>query len=81
MYVSAAAKAVVFRSLPLTGEFVLMFGWNVNKTKKAKMRGASQAERNVCTAAEVKAGAECLDGEKGTGEGTEDAGQMFKSHE
>ena len=27
-----------------TGEFVLMFGWNVNKTKKANA-GATQAER------------------------------------
>ena len=59
------------------GEFVLMFGWNVNKTK-VKEAGASQAARNVCTAAEVKAGAECLSGEEGTGEGTENAGEMLK---
>lgn len=31
-----------------TGAFVLMFGWNVNKTKVDE--GASQSERNVCTA-------------------------------
>lgn len=31
------------------GTFVLMFGWNVNKTKE-KESASSQAERNVCTA-------------------------------
>jgi DNA-binding beta-propeller fold protein YncE len=35
--------------LSATGEFVLMFGWDVNKTKEEE--GASQAERNVCTSA------------------------------
>ncbi len=59
-----------------TGEFVLMFGWNVNVTKVTE--GAPQAARDVCTAAEVKAGAECLGGEAGTGESTENAGQMLK---
>lgn len=46
-----------------TGEFVSMFGWNVNKTKIEK--GAPQAERNVCTASEVAAGAKCQVGEGG----------------
>lgn len=53
------------QELTPTGEFVLMFGWNVNKTKTEK--GAPQAERNVCTAAEVKGGAKCQAGEPGTG--------------
>jgi hypothetical protein len=40
------------------GQFVLMFGWNVNKTKEKE--GAAQAERNVCTAV---SGNECQGGE------------------
>lgn len=48
------------------GQFVLMFGWEVNKTK-AKA-GAPQSERDVCTAAEVSGGAECgAASERGTG--------------
>ena len=78
VYVSGGGESGRVEEFTADGEFVLMFGWNVNRTKKANA-GASQAERNICTAAEVKAGAECLDGEKGTGEGTEDAGQMFKT--
>jgi hypothetical protein len=42
-----------------SGSFVLMFGWDVNKTKETE--GAPQAERNVCTAASgdvCKAGVE-----------------------
>lgn len=37
------------QELKSNGEFVLMFGWNVNRTKEKE--GAPQAERNVCTAA------------------------------
>jgi hypothetical protein len=55
------------------GAFVLMFGWNVNKTKIKE--GAPQPERNVCTAAELAKGAECLSGEEGTGK----MGQMLTS--
>jgi NHL repeat len=55
-----------------TGEFVLMFGWNVNKTKVEK--GAPQAERNVCTATEVAGGVVCQAGESSTGS----QGQMLR---
>lgn len=64
------------QELTANGEFVLMFGWDVNKTRVKE--GASQAARDVCTAAEVTAGAECLKGEAGTGESTENAGEMLK---
>jgi len=45
------------------GRFVSMFGWDVNRTKIEE--GASQAERNVCTAA---SGDVCQAGEALTGE-------------
>jgi hypothetical protein len=33
------------------GEFVLMFGWDVNKTKVDEGTSASQQEKNICTSA------------------------------
>lgn len=48
------------------GKFVLMFGWNVNKTKVEEH--APQSEDNLCTAAEVSSGAKCASGEAGTGQ-------------
>ena len=40
------------QELTATGEFVLTFGWDVNK-KKVEEVSPSQAEKNVCTAAET----------------------------
>ena len=48
-----------------SGAFVLMFGWNVNKTKVKA--GAPQLERNVCTESEVEKATECGAGEAGDG--------------
>jgi hypothetical protein len=48
-----------------SGEFVLMFGYDVNVT--AVKAGAPQAQRNRCTATEVDSGAECLAGSAGDG--------------
>ena len=45
-------------------EFLFMFGWNVNLTKVALGNGASQQEKNVCTAASHN---QCETGERGTG--------------
>jgi hypothetical protein len=59
------------------GEFLLMFGWNVNKAKLADV-SASQAERDVCTVSEVDGGAGCGSGEEGTGVGSGSFQQMFK---
>jgi hypothetical protein len=51
------------------GVFVLMFGKEVNKTKDGEA-GASEAERNVCTEAEVQAhGVVCKAGVEGAGVG------------
>jgi hypothetical protein len=61
------------------GEFLSMFGWNVNRTKEKG--GATQAERDTCSAAEVGEGAECVEGEAGSGEGSAGAQQMFDSTE
>ncbi len=47
------------------GEFMFMFGWNVNKTKVAN--GGTQEEKNVCTEAEITGGVTCGGGERGTG--------------
>ncbi len=47
------------------GEFMFMFGWNVNKTKVAS--GGTQQEKNICTEAEIKGGSACGAGEVGTG--------------
>ncbi len=49
-----------------TGAFVLMFGWNVNKTRVAEP-AATQAQKNLCTAEEVTKGAVCGSGEAGDG--------------
>jgi hypothetical protein len=59
--------------LTSNGKFVRMFGLNVNKTKVARGAGATQQEKNLCTAVEVKTeGVECGKGEQGTGQ----AGQI-----
>lgn len=50
------------------GQFVSVVGWDVNKTKVQKS-GSSQQEMNICTAAEVKSGAECQPGATGAGPG------------
>lgn len=47
------------------GTFILTFGWNVNKTK-VEEPGASQQERDVCTAA---SGDECQSGDAVSGGG------------
>jgi hypothetical protein len=52
------------QELKAGGEFVLMFGWNVDKTKVDG--GAPQSERNVCTAA---SGDVCQAGVEGTAAG------------
>ncbi|HXS46528.1 MAG TPA: hypothetical protein VN756_03595, partial [Solirubrobacterales bacterium] len=46
-----------------SGQFVFMIGMNVNKTKEAEA-GATQAEKNICTAA---SGDTCGKGASGTG--------------
>ncbi len=46
------------------GKFVLMFGWDVNKTK-VEEGGATQTELNLCTETEVEAGGECQAGVAG----------------
>ena len=46
------------------GVFITMFGWNVDKTKVALGNGASQQEKNVCTAMSSDV---CGEGEEGTG--------------
>jgi hypothetical protein len=56
------------QELAADGSFVRMFGWDVNKTKVQK-GGATQQEMNVCTAVEVKAGAECQRGVEGSAPG------------
>jgi hypothetical protein len=48
-----------------SGEFLLMFGKEVNKTKVAQS-GSSEAEQNLCTEAELQAGDTCSDGSPGT---------------
>lgn len=46
------------------GEFVLMFGWDVNKAKVALGAGATQEEKDVCVKAEES---ECQAGQSGIG--------------
>jgi hypothetical protein len=53
------------QELTTSGEFVGMFGWEVNATKDAEP-GATQAEKNVCTAASKDA---CKAGVKGEAAG------------
>jgi hypothetical protein len=50
------------------GQFLLMFGGDVNKTKAAE-GGSTEAERNLCTAADMVAGDECGAGTPGVGDG------------
>jgi hypothetical protein len=47
------------------GEFVAMFGWDVNKTREEEA-GATQAERNICTAVSSDI---CQAGKTGSGAG------------
>jgi hypothetical protein len=57
------------QELTKTGEFVLMFGKEVNETKD-NTHGASEAEENVCTEAEIKAsGVKCKAGVQGAAPG------------
>jgi hypothetical protein len=56
------------QKLTATGEFIAMFGWDVNETK-GERAGATQAEKDVCTAV---SGDRCKAGTAGTG-----AGQFF----
>jgi len=58
VYVSERGNLRISKFSP-EGEFLLMFGGNVNKSTGAE----------VCTAAEVEAGQECGAGESGTGPG------------
>jgi hypothetical protein len=53
------------QELTATGAFVSMFGWNVNKTKD-RQATATQAERDICTAA---SGDLCKAGVRGTAAG------------
>jgi NHL repeat len=48
------------QELTATGEFVLMFGREVNETKS--LEGAPQAERDLCTEEEIQNGAKCRAG-------------------
>jgi hypothetical protein len=47
-----------------SGQFVLMFGWDVNKTK-VKKGTATHQEMTLCTEAEIKAKGECQAGVEG----------------
>lgn len=47
-----------------SGQFLLMFGWDVNKTK-VKEGTSTQQEMNVCTETELKAKGECQAGVEG----------------
>jgi hypothetical protein len=62
-YVADAGDARVEKFGP-AGEFILMFGRDVNKTKVAEV--ATQAEKDVCTAVEVGLGGECQAGVAGS---------------
>jgi NHL repeat len=63
VYVADAGEARVEKFGP-AGEFILMFGRDVNKTKAAEV--ATQAEKDVCTAVEVSLDAvECQAGVAG----------------
>lgn len=57
------------------GEFLLMFGGEVNKTKSAEP-GSSEAERNLCTKAQVEAGDVCGAGTSGNGKGQFSTGSV-----
>ncbi len=50
------------------GNFLLMFGGDVNKTKAAE-GGSTEAERNLCTKAQLESGDECGAGTTGPGQG------------
>jgi len=61
VYVADTANNRI-QKLTATGEFLLSFGWDVNRTKERRA-GASQAEKNVCTAS---SGDVCKAGVPGT---------------
>jgi hypothetical protein len=63
VYVADGGNSRV-QELASDGEFIAMFGWNVNKTKEEE--GAPQSERNVCTLA---SGDTCQAGTEGTNPG------------
>ncbi len=63
VYVSDSRRNRIEELTP-TGELVLMFGWDVNKTKVSA--NAPQSERNVCTAASTDT---CQAGVRGTAAG------------
>jgi hypothetical protein len=52
------------QELTATGQFVSMFGWDVNKAKVEK-GAATQQEMNICTETELEAGGECQAGTAG----------------
>jgi hypothetical protein len=53
------------QELEANGSFVSMFGWDVNKTKTEAGAATTQAEKNLCTAGEVKSGVKCQPGVEG----------------
>jgi hypothetical protein len=63
LYVADGALNHRIQEFGGNGEFVLMFGWDVNKTKVEQV-GSTQQEKNVCTAASHDV---CQAGEAGTG--------------
>jgi DNA-binding beta-propeller fold protein YncE len=67
IYVADSSNERV-QELSPAGVFISMFGWNVNRTKIEE--GASQAERDICTAASKDT---CQAGEEGAGQ-AEDQG-------
>ncbi|HEY5815533.1 MAG TPA: hypothetical protein VIS95_04245 [Solirubrobacterales bacterium] len=58
------------------GNFLAMWGGDVNKTKVSE--GGTEAERNLCTKAQVEAGDECGTGVPGSGKGQ--FGQTLSFH-
>ncbi len=64
VYVAEGSSTRRVQELTANGEFVLMFGWDVNKATVALGAGATQPEKDLCTEAEEK---ECQAGQPGTG--------------
>jgi hypothetical protein len=64
------------------GEFVLMFGKELNKTKVAQFKepgnphGITEAEESVCTKTDIQAGDTCGSGVEGSGPGTINTGDF-----
>ncbi len=63
VYVADSSKRRITK-FTSSGEFVFLVGKNVNATKVALGAGATQAEKNICTAA---SGDTCTSGASGTG--------------